>query len=58
VQERVLADKPTQGYLTMNQDNKLYTPEGSAVVFIEDQPQMKFGVAGTDRARHLIAKNS
>jgi nicotinamidase-related amidase len=30
--------------------NKLYTPEDSAVVFIDHQPQMTFGVASIDRA--------
>src|SRR5688500_12618350 len=34
----------------MNQYHKLYTPEDSAVVFIDHQPQMLFGVANTDRA--------
>ena len=29
---------------------KLYTPQDSAVVFIDDQPQMTFGVANIDRA--------
>jgi nicotinamidase-related amidase len=29
---------------------KLYTPQDSAVVFIDDQPQMLFGVASIDRA--------
>jgi len=29
---------------------KLYTAQDSAVVFIDLQPQMLFGVAGTDRA--------
>jgi len=30
--------------------DKLYTPQDSAVVFIDHQPQMTFGVANTDRA--------
>jgi nicotinamidase-related amidase len=30
--------------------HKLYTPEDSAVVFIDHQPQMTFGVANMDRA--------
>jgi nicotinamidase-related amidase len=30
--------------------NKLYTPEDSAIVFIDHQPQMTFGVASIDRA--------
>jgi nicotinamidase-related amidase len=34
----------------VNQYNKLYTPEDAAVVFIDHQPQMLFGVASSDRA--------
>ncbi|GEM_PF-42952 len=34
----------------MNQYHKLYTPEDSAVVFIDQQPQMTFGMASADRA--------
>jgi nicotinamidase-related amidase len=34
----------------MNQYNKLYTPEDSAIAFIDFQPQMTFGVASIDRA--------
>jgi len=34
----------------MNQYHKLYTPADSAVVFIDHQPQMLFGVANADRA--------
>src|SRR5262247_1036801 len=34
----------------MSQYNKLYTPADSAVVFIDHQPQMTFGVANMDRA--------
>ena len=30
--------------------HKLYTPQDSAVVFIDMQPQMLFGVASMDRA--------
>ncbi len=30
--------------------NKLYTPQDSAIVFIDHQPQMLFGVANADRA--------
>jgi nicotinamidase-related amidase len=30
--------------------SKLYTPEDSAIVFIDHQPQMTFGVANIDRA--------
>ena len=34
----------------MTQYNQLYTPQDSAVVFIDHQPQMTFGVANIDRA--------
>ena len=34
----------------MSQFNKLYTPQDSAIVFIDHQPQMLFGVANIDRA--------
>ena len=34
----------------MSHYNKLYTPEDSAVVFIDHQPQMTFGVDNIDRA--------
>src|SRR3974377_1076123 len=34
----------------MSQYNKLYRPEDSAIVFIDHQPQMLFGVANADRA--------
>ena len=34
----------------MNQYQKLYTPQDAAVVFIDHQPQMTFGVANVDRA--------
>ena len=34
----------------MSQYHKLYTPEDSAIVFIDHQPQMTFGVANIDRA--------
>jgi nicotinamidase-related amidase len=34
----------------MSHYHKLYTPQDSVVVFIDHQPQMTFGVAGTDRA--------
>src|SRR3984957_972330 len=33
----------------MNQYQKLYTPADSAIVFIDHQPQMLFGVANADR---------
>lgn len=35
---------------SMNQYHKLFTAEDSAVVFIDHQPQMTFGVANIDRA--------
>lgn len=34
----------------MSNYNKLYTPADSAIVFIDHQPQMLFGVANMDRA--------
>jgi nicotinamidase-related amidase len=34
----------------MSNYHKLYTPADSAVVFIDHQPQMLFGVANADRA--------
>ena len=34
----------------MNSYHKLYTPEDTAVVFIDHQPQMTFGVSSIDRA--------
>ena len=34
----------------MSHYNKLYTPADSAIVFIDHQPQMLFGVANADRA--------
>ena len=34
----------------MSNYHKLYTPEDSAIVFIDHQPQMTFGVANMDRA--------
>jgi nicotinamidase-related amidase len=34
----------------MSQYHKLYTPDDSAVVFIDHQPQMTFGVASIERA--------
>jgi nicotinamidase-related amidase len=45
----------------MSQYHKLYTPQDSAIVFIDHQPQMTFGVANMDRAQlisnvTLIAK--
>ena len=35
----------------MSNYHKLYTPQDSAVVFIDHQPQMTFGVASIDRAQ-------
>ena len=37
----------------MGQYNKLYTAQDSAVVFIDHQPQMLFGVSGIDRAAFI-----
>jgi nicotinamidase-related amidase len=37
----------------MSQYHKLYTPQDSAVVFIDHQPQMLFGVSGIDRAAYI-----
>ena len=34
----------------MNQYHKLYTSADSAIVFIDQQPQMTFGMASSDRA--------
>ena len=34
----------------MTQYNQLYTPQDSAIVFIDHQPQMLFGVANIDRS--------
>jgi len=34
----------------MTQYHKLYTPEDTAIAFIDHQPQMTFGVANIDRA--------
>jgi len=34
----------------MSNYHKLYTPADSAIVFIDQQPQMLFGVANADRA--------
>ena len=34
----------------MTQYNELYTPQDSAIVFIDHQPQMLFGVANIDRS--------
>jgi nicotinamidase-related amidase len=37
----------------MSQYNKLYTAQDTAVVFIDHQPQMLFGVSGIDRAAFI-----
>jgi nicotinamidase-related amidase len=42
--------KPKKPGKTMSQYHKLYTPADSAVVFIDQQPQMTFGMASADRA--------
>ena len=34
----------------MNQYHRTYTPDDSAIVFIDFRPQMLFGVANADRA--------
>jgi nicotinamidase-related amidase len=39
-----------QQQTSMSQYHKLYTPQDSAVVFIDHQPQMTFGVANIDRS--------
>ena len=39
----------------MSNYHKLYTPQDSAVVFIDQQPQMTFGVSSIDRA--LLVNN-
>jgi nicotinamidase-related amidase len=39
----------------MTQYNQLYTPQDSAIVFIDHQPQMLFGVANIDRS--LLVNN-
>ena len=39
----------------MGQYNQLYTPQDSAIVFIDHQPQMLFGVANIDRT--LLVNN-
>src|SRR5881409_110499 len=42
--------KQTKKETVMANYHKLYSPEDSAVVFIDHQPQMLFGVASMDRA--------
>lgn len=37
----------------MHNDHRLYTAQDSAVVFIDLQPQMLFGVGGIDRAAYM-----
>jgi len=43
-------DRNQQQQTSMSQYHKLYTPQDSAVVFIDHQPQMTFGVANIDRS--------
>jgi nicotinamidase-related amidase len=47
-QPRPDANQPKENSMTPYQ--KLYTPEDTAIVFIDHQPQMLFGVANIDRA--------
>src|SRR2546426_6901649 len=47
---QVPSTKQTKKETAMSNYHKLYTPEDSAVVFIDHQPQMLFGVASMDRA--------
>src|SRR5206468_3605346 len=52
---RVVCDEPTRvtpkpTKTIMTNYHKRYTPQDSAVVFIDHQPQMLFGVANADRA--------
>src|SRR5205807_10068008 len=48
-----MLNKITNRGKNMSQYNKLYTPQDSAVVFIDHQPQMLFGVSGIDRAAFI-----
>src|SRR6267378_5611382 len=43
-------NKHKQRKTNMSKYNELYTPADSAIVFIDHQPQMTFGVANIDRA--------
>src|SRR6266704_754289 len=45
-----LTNKHIERKHNMNQYHKAYTPEDSAIVFIDFQPQTLFGVANADRA--------
>ena len=45
-----LKQTQTKEKQNMSNYNKLYTPADSAIVFIDHQPQMLFGVASMDRA--------
>jgi nicotinamidase-related amidase len=49
-QALALMDHPNKKGKHMNQYHKLYTPADSAIVFIDQQPQMTFGMASGDRA--------
>src|SRR5262245_53844125 len=44
------SEKPTKKKTNMSNYNKLYTAADSAIVFIDHQPQMTFGVSSIDRA--------
>jgi nicotinamidase-related amidase len=46
----VTTTQTTERKSNMSQYHKLYTPQDSAVVFIDHQPQMTFGVANIDRS--------
>src|SRR5215467_14742090 len=48
--EKQTEQTQTKGKINMSNYNKLYTPQDSAIVFIDHQPQMLFGVANADRA--------
>jgi len=48
--QRTPLDRTKKKTETMTQYHKLYTPEDSAIAFIDHQPQMTFGVASIDRA--------
>jgi nicotinamidase-related amidase len=43
-------DPFAKGHQEMTDYRKLYTPQDSAIVFIDHQPQMTFGVSSMDRA--------
>jgi nicotinamidase-related amidase len=46
----MIEQQTTRKANSMSNYHKLYTPQDSAIVFIDHQPQMLFGVANTDRA--------